>query len=123
MSRRQATEVRARMRARKAGHPERTRKPGARPLRVGEQTARRRASERCARLSTLPGMVLVRNFGYLARAQGLEELGRIVTIEQRVVSFDADKKSITRCEGEPGNIEHGMIRHGQAAKPEQSEDR
>jgi len=103
MSRRQATEAQASARARKAGH--------ARPLRAKGRTAEAQGNETqrvhhrslavAARLgaaseqmSTFPGMALMRNFGYLAGGQGMQEFGGVVAVEQGIVRLNANEESI-----------------------------
>src|SRR5438105_2334422 len=36
----------------------------------------------------------VRNFGHLARIQAVQKISRIISIEQRIIRFDSQKKSI-----------------------------
>lgn len=45
-------------------------------------------------MSTFPGMALMRNFGYLAGGQGMQEFGGVVAVEQGIVRLNANEESI-----------------------------
>src|SRR5579885_1246724 len=74
-----------------------------------------------ARARRPAGIVLVRNFGYLARLQGPQKVRRRLAVEQRIGGLDTQKKAVARSQRKPGNVENRVIRHGQAAQGQQAE--
>src|ERR1035441_7686143 len=59
---------------------------------------------------------LVRNFRYLPGLQRLQELARLVAIEERIGGFDAQEETIAAGLCEARHIERGVIGHGQSAQ-------
>src|SRR5947208_531089 len=68
-----------------------------------------------ARMPVPRNMASVRNFGHLARIQAVQKISRIISIEQRIIRLDSQKKAVPRCQSKSRHIEDGMIRHRQAA--------
>src|SRR5688572_17843745 len=63
-----------------------------------------------------PPWGLAGNGRYLERAQCLEKTARLVELELRIASFDAQKETITAGERETRHVEHRMIGHGEAVQ-------
>src|SRR5664280_1391872 len=65
---------------------------------------------------------LVRNFRYLPGLQRLQELARLVAIEQWIVGFDAKEKTVVAGQRESRHVESRVIEHRQTAQAQQAEN-
>src|SRR4051812_48875131 len=83
----------------------------------------RHATPLTATSTTAPSFKLMRNFRHLSRLQRLQKRRRSVVIEQRIGRLDAKKESIPRCQREARHVERRMVRQGDPAERQQSENR
>src|SRR5712671_3157549 len=51
------------------------------------------------------------NGRHLPRSQRFEEAPRVLDVKFEVACFDAEKEAVPAGEREPGDVEHGVIRH------------
>src|SRR5438067_1777090 len=63
--------------------------------------------------------VLIRNSGYLSRAERLEEPARPLEVEPRILGFDAEKEPVAARQREPRHVEDRVIRLRQTVQRHQ----